>query len=90
VEKTMSRSPHNDDELRKAMRTLLCDIEDMYQGAEVPEERGHPEEFFGPFSVGKLKGMEVADISISWANLTISIRNAREALRKTEAEEPLS
>jgi hypothetical protein len=90
VEKTMSRSPHNDNELRNALRSLLCDIADMYQGAEVPEERGHAEEVFGPFSVGKLEGMDVADVSVSWPNLAISMRNARKALRKAEAEEASS
>lgn len=76
----------NDARLRKALRQLLSDIEDMYEGAVVPDGRGrsHAEEFFGPFSVGKLEGMDIADVSMSWPNLAISMRHAREALRKAE------
>ncbi|HEX3665822.1 MAG TPA: hypothetical protein VHU23_11380 [Rhizomicrobium sp.] len=36
------------------MRALLSDIEGMYRGAETSDEYRHSEEFFGPFSVGKL------------------------------------
>ncbi len=77
----MSRETRDDGELRKALRALLSDIEGMYQGAETSAERRRPEEFFGPFSVGKLGDEEIeADISVSWPNLAISMRNARKAL----------
>jgi hypothetical protein len=68
-------------EVRRALRALLSDIEGMYEGAETPPERGHPEEFFGPFSVGKLGGENFeGDLSVSWPNLAISMRNAKKAL----------
>lgn len=77
----------NDSELQKALRVLLSDIEEMYQGAEPFAERRHPEEFFGPFSVGKLGDEPVeADISVSWPNLAISMRNAREALGRANVD----
>ena len=77
----MTGNDDMDSEVRRALRALLSDIEGMYEGAEAPAERGHPEEFFGPFSVGKLGGEEIeADISVSWPNLAISMRNAKKAL----------
>jgi hypothetical protein len=77
-----------DNEIRRALRALLSDIEGMYEGAETPTERGHPEEFFGPFSVGRLGGEDFeGDISVSWPNLAISMRNARQALGDGEAED---
>lgn len=82
--------PTRDDnaEIRKALRALLSDIEGMYEGAEVSGERNHPEELFGPFSVGKLGGAEIeADLSVSWPNLAISMRNAKAALHNLETEE---
>jgi hypothetical protein len=75
------RKRQNHSEIRAALRALLSDIEGMYEGAETSAQRAHPEEFFGPFSVGKLGGAEVeADISVSWPNLAISMRNAKNAL----------
>ena len=77
----MTGNDDMDSEVRRALRALLSDIEGMYEGAEAPTERGHPEEFFGPFSVGKLSGEAIeADISVSWPNLAISMRNAKKAL----------
>ena len=83
----MAKSPADRD-LAKALRALLSDIEGMYQGAETLAERRHPEEFFGPFSIGKLGDEEIeADISVSWPNLAISMQNAKAALRNAEAED---
>lgn len=77
----MSGKTKEGSEIRKALRALLSDIEGMYEGAEAPTERGHPEEFFGPFSLGKLSGADLeGDISVSWPNLAISMRNAKKAL----------
>ncbi len=75
-------------EIRRALRALLSDIEGMYEGAEPSPISRHPEEFFGPFSFGKLDGAGIeGDISISWPNLAISMRNARDALREAGAED---
>lgn len=82
----MSRE-HKDSEVRKVLRSLLSDIEAMYEGGEIFAEHRHPEEFFGPFSVGKVGSAEVADVSISWPNLAISMRNAKEALCNADAED---
>lgn len=72
----------------RALRALLSDIEGMYEGAEISGERGQPEEFFGPFSIGKVDGADFeGGISVSWPNLAISMRRAKEALRETDAEE---
>ncbi|HEY3639127.1 MAG TPA: hypothetical protein VGK90_13345 [Rhizomicrobium sp.] len=77
----MSDKTPSGSEIQTALRALLSDIEGMYQGAETLAERRHPEEFFGPFSIGKLGAEEIeSDISISWPNLAISMRAAREAL----------
>lgn len=72
----------------EALRALLSDIESMYEGAEIPAEGGHPEEFFGPFSVWKLdhSGSEPF-VSINWPNLAISLRNAKAILREDGAAE---
>jgi hypothetical protein len=87
----MSETREKDSEVRRALRALLSDIEGMYQGPEEPAERGHPEEFFGPFSVGKLGGEDFeGDLSVSWPNLAISMRNANDALRSLDAEDPAS
>jgi hypothetical protein len=60
----------------------------MYEGEGPSPERGQPEEFFGPFSVGKLDGTDFeGDISVSWPNLAISMRNAKNALREADAED---
>ena len=77
----MAHNEKAESELRRALRSLLSDIEDMYQGAEPSEESRHPEEFFGPFSVVKWDG---GDLSISWPNLAISMQRAREALGESE------
>ena len=83
----MSETREKDSEVRRALRALLSDIEGMYEGAETPTERGHPEEFFGPFSVGKLDGEEIeTDISVSWPNLAISMRNAKKALSDARSQ----
>jgi hypothetical protein len=75
-------------EIREALRALVCDIEGMYEGAEPSAEHGQPEEFFGPFSVGKLGDVgHVADISVSWPYLAISLRNAKDVLRETDADD---
>jgi hypothetical protein len=67
--------------IREALIVLLSDIEGMYEGAEISGERGQKEEFFGPFSVGKLGDVGPAtDVSVSWPNLAISMRNAKAAL----------
>ena len=87
----MSESNGKDNEIRRALRALLSDIEGMYEGAEMRGERGHPEEFFGRFSIGKLGGMELeGDISVSWPNLAISMRNAKDVLRSLDAEDTSS
>jgi hypothetical protein len=84
----MSGNDKKDSEIRRALHALLSDIEGMYEGAETPAERGHPEEFFGPFSIGKLCGEDFeGDISVSWPNLAISMRKARHALGDGEAED---
>lgn len=77
----MRRTNQNDDGLRDALRDLLSDIEGMYEGAEIPAEGGQPEEFFGPFSVWKLDQARFEPlVSISWPNLAISLRKAKNAL----------
>jgi hypothetical protein len=77
------RTSQEGNELREALRALLSDIEAMYEGAEFPATGGQPEEFFGPFSVWKLaEGKIDTDMSISWPNLAISMRNAKSALCK--------
>lgn len=82
----MARNGERGDEIREALRVLLSDIEGMYAGAETPAGSGQPEEFFGPFSVGKLGGAEIqADISVSWPNLAISMRNAKTALSEVDS-----
>ena len=71
--------------IQRALRALLFDIEGMYEGEGPIPDRGEPEEFFGPFSIGRLAGTNLeGDISISWPNLAISMRNARNALRDEE------
>lgn len=83
----MGRTSQSDGELLKALRDLLCDIEGMYEGAEIPTEGGQPEEFFGPFLVWKLdQGRFEPLVSISWPNLAISLRNAKSVLRTADAE----
>jgi hypothetical protein len=75
------------DEIREALRSLLIDIESMYEGAEASAKGGQPEEFFGPFSVWKMDAADwEARIAVSWPNLAISMRNARDALRNADAE----
>lgn len=75
----------NHSELRRALAALLADIEEMYEGRGASadaEEAGEPEEFFGPFSVSKLRDSGFASgVSVSWPNLAISMRKARKALR---------
>ena len=67
--------------IRAALSDLLSDIESMYEGAESPEEGGSPEEFFGPFTVWKLDQSRFEPVvSISWPNLAISLRNAKNVL----------
>ena len=83
----MSRNRGKDTDIRRALRALLSDIEGMFEGAEIFPESGQPEEFFGPFSVGKLRGVEIEDVSVSWPNLAISMRNARNAMRNADAED---
>ena len=74
------------DELREALRSLLVDIESMYEGAETPAEGGQPEEFFGPFSVWRMGAADwEARIAVSWPDLAISLRNAKDALRSADA-----
>jgi hypothetical protein len=78
-----------DKEIREALRALLSDIESMYEGAETFAAGRQPEEFFGPFSVWKLREADIdAHSSISWPNLAISVRNAKSALRNADAESP--
>lgn len=87
-EVTVRRKTQGSSEIREALRALLSDIEGMYQGAQASAERAQHEEFFGPFSVGKLGDAEIeADISVSWPNLPISMRNAKNALRNSDAED---
>ena len=79
------------DEIREVLRSLLIDIENMYEGPGEPAEGGQPEEFFGPFSVWKMDATDLeARIAVSWPNLAISMRNAKSALRNADAESPLS
>jgi hypothetical protein len=85
----VQRISQNDEKLREALRDLLSDIESMYEGAETPAEGGQPEEFFGPFSVWKLDHSRWEPlISVSWPNLAISLRNAKDALRNAGTENP--
>ena len=80
----MSYKREKDSDIREALSALLSDIEAMYQGAEVLEEGGQPEEFFGPFFVCRLGHAESnTEIAISWPNLAISMRNAKTALDNT-------
>ena len=75
----------DENDIRKALRELLCDIESMYEGAESPPEGGQPEEFFGPFSVWKLDHSRFEPfVTVSWPNLAISLRNAKKALSHAE------
>lgn len=84
----MPQSRENNGEIRRALRALPSDIEEMYEGAEPSPISRHPEEYFGPSSFGKLDGAGIeGDISISWPNLAISMRNARDALRDTDGED---
>jgi hypothetical protein len=79
------------DDIREALRSLLADIESMYGGAETSAEGGQSEEFFGPFSVWKMDAADwEARITVSWPNLAISARNARDALRSADAERVLN
>lgn len=80
----MSDKHSEDTELHAALRSLLLDIEEMYEGAEISPDSGDEEEYFGPFSTGKIDGIEIGDVRVSWPNLAISMRRAREALRKVE------
>ena len=74
------------DDIREALRSLLLDIESMYEGPETPAEGGQPEEFFGPFSVWKMDPTDLeARIAVSWPNLAISMRNAKIALQNADA-----
>jgi len=73
------------DQIREALRALLSDIESMYEGAESSAAGRQPEEFFGPFSVWKCDHADIeARVSISWPNLAISMRNAKQALNDLE------
>jgi hypothetical protein len=82
---TERRERENHSEIRDALRALLSDIETMYEGAELLAEYGQREEFFGPFSVSKMSGSGMdADVSVSWPNLAISMRQAKSALRDGE------
>ena len=72
---------HDASQIRDALVALLSDIEAMYEGVESPREGGQPEELFGPFPVWKLDEADVdARVSVSWPNLAISLRNAKNAL----------
>ena len=73
-------------EIRAALRALLSDIESMYEGRKSFPNRGQPEEFFGPFSVGRLGNVEIEAVSISWPNLAISMQNAKNALSEADRE----
>ena len=78
---------HQTSQIREALCALLSDIESMYEGVESSAAGGQTEEFFGPFSVWKLDDADIeARISVSWPNLAISLRNAKNALRNGEAE----
>ena len=78
------------EEIRGVLRSLLIDIESMYQGADTPAEGGQPDEFFGPFSVWKMDATDLAArISVSWPNLAISMRKAMAVLRESETANPI-
>jgi hypothetical protein len=84
----MTRERHAGGDIREALLALLSDIEGMYEGGEISGKGGQPEEYFGPFSVGKLSGPEVgAEISVSWPNLAISMRNAKIALGSADEDD---
>lgn len=90
-EVTVEREQRNGDKIRDALRALLSDIEGMYAGADFFEPHGQAEEFFGPFAVGKLGGEQIdAEISVSWPNLAISMRNAKNALRNADSTDAVS
>jgi hypothetical protein len=73
------------DEIREALQSLLSDIESMYVSAQPFAGSGQPEEFFGPFSVWKMDQSGCEPLaSISWPNLAISARRAREALGESD------
>jgi hypothetical protein len=75
-------------EIREALRALLSDIEGMYEGEEHSTEDGQLEEFFGPFSVSRQANAELdAGTSVSWPNLAISMRNAKNILREADADD---
>jgi hypothetical protein len=81
----MMRTSQEDNELREALRALMSDIEAMYEGPEFIATSGQPEEFFGPFSVWKQTDEKTEiDMSVSWPNLAISMRNAKNALRNAD------
>ena len=84
---TVKRKRQNGSEIREASCALLSDIEARYTGAEFSTEGKQPEEFFGPIPAFKLRdeGYE-PDISVSWPNLAISMRDAKRALQKTDAD----
>jgi len=74
------------DEIREALSALLSDIESMYGGPEPSTAGRQPEEIFGPFSVWRLDDADIeARVSVSWPNLAISMRSARNALRERKA-----
>jgi hypothetical protein len=81
----MSKAHKND--FREILRSLLIDIESMYEGGEVSGEGRQPEEFFGPFSVWKSddRGLETY-ASVSWPNLAISMRNAKRVLENSDGQ----
>ena len=84
----MGRKRPKGSEIREALRSLLSDIEAMYEGSEDSAESGQPEEFFGPFSIAKLGDAGISGgISVSWPNLAINMLNARNALRGADAED---
>lgn len=77
----MNQAGEKDREIREALIALISDIEGLYEGEDVSD--GQLEEFFGPFSVGKIAGVGPAtDVSVSWPNLAISLRNAKAALQE--------
>ena len=82
----MARKRGSDSKIREALRALLSDIEAMYEGPEASAESSHPEEYFGPFSVSKLRdgGIEGLRTSISWPCLAIGMQNALAALREAD------